>query len=114
MWVLFGPMRNDCLFGLVMPWDTTRTLCLHERVIVISHIGLRRKFLTLYKYGFFLTLSMRFKLVRTLLGSRADNIYTIESGSLHFPFNMSLVAKKRIILDEKCLGLFCKLLKLLE
>ena len=26
---LFGPVRGVCLFGPTIPWDTTRTLCLH-------------------------------------------------------------------------------------
>ena len=36
---LFGPVRGVCLFDLAIPWDTTRTLCLHGRVFVMSHIG---------------------------------------------------------------------------
>ena len=35
---LFGPVKGVCLFGPAIPWDTTRTLCLHGRVFVMSHI----------------------------------------------------------------------------
>ena len=54
----FDPVRGVCLFRPVIPWDTTRTLCLHwggrgggGGVFVTSHIRYGRNFLTLYKYG---------------------------------------------------------------
>ena len=51
-----------CLFGPAIPWDTTRTLCLHGGggggVFVMSHIGL------------LLTKQMRFKAVRVPLGPK--------------------------------------------
>ena len=48
-------LRGVCLFDPAIPWDTTRTLCLHGRMFVTSHIGYvmsyigyGRKFMALY------------------------------------------------------------------
>lgn len=35
---LFDPIGGVCLFDLAIPRDTTKTLCLHERVFFMSHI----------------------------------------------------------------------------
>ena len=66
---LFGSVRGVCLFGPAIPWDTTRTLCLHGGVFVMSHIGQGNKFLALYMQVL-LTKQTRFKPVRAPLGSK--------------------------------------------
>ena len=42
MWgsVLFGPIGGVYLFGIIIPWDTMRTLCLHRGCL--SHPTLDR------------------------------------------------------------------------
>ena len=79
---LFGSVRGVCLFGPTIPWDTTRTLCLHGGVFVMSHIGQGSKFLALYMQRLLLTKQTRFKAVRALLGPKADNIYMVGCKSL--------------------------------
>ena len=39
MWVSipFGPIEGVSSFGVVIPWDITRVLCLHECVYHVSH-----------------------------------------------------------------------------
>ena len=69
---LFGSVRDVCLFGPVISWNTMRTLCLHgegrkgERggVFVTSYIKQWRKFLTLYMQRLLLTKQMCFKAMR--------------------------------------------------
>ena len=58
------------LFGPAIPWDTTRTLCLHGGVFVMSQIGYGRMFLALYMQRLFLTKQARFKAVRAPLGPK--------------------------------------------
>ena len=83
---LFGSVRGVCLFGPAIPWDTTRTLCLHGGVFVMSHIGQGRKFLALYMQRLLLTKQTRFKAVRAPLGPKANNIYMVGCGSLQYRF----------------------------
>ena len=49
-------LQGICLFGPAIPWDTTKTFCLHGGVFVISHIEWGRKFLILYNYELLLTM----------------------------------------------------------
>ena len=39
---LFGSIRGVCLFDPAIPWDTTRTLCLHEGICGVPH-GIKDK-----------------------------------------------------------------------
>ena len=69
VWGFVWPIRGVCLFDPTIPWDTTRTLCLHGgKVFVMYHIGQGRKFLTLYMQRLLLTKQRRFKAVRAPLG----------------------------------------------
>ena len=83
---LFGLVRSVCLFDPAIPWDTIRTLCLHEGVFVMSHIGQGRMFLALYMQRLLLTKQTRFKALRTPFEFKVDNIYMIRSGSLQQQF----------------------------
>ena len=65
---LFGPMIGVYQFGLVIPWDSTKRLCLHGRgFFVMSHVGQGIKFLALYKYELFLILQTCFKTMKAPL-----------------------------------------------
>ena len=41
------PRKGVCLFDLIILWDTMKTLYLHKRVFMTSHIQYREKFLDL-------------------------------------------------------------------
>ena len=36
---LFDSVKNICLFDTVIPWETMKTLCLYEKMFLMSHIG---------------------------------------------------------------------------
>ena len=83
------PHRGVRLFGLAISWDTTRTLCLHGGVFMMSHIGQGRMFLALYMQRLLLTKQTRFKTVRNHLGPKGTISTWLGAGSYKWYQNRS-------------------------